>query len=114
MGITWPDDRRPVRELEWGAGCATVHDLEVTPPHRDRGVGRALMLELEDWVRARGLIGLGLRTGLDESYAAARHLYRSLGYAERPGSLHILSSRSLWDPPGEAHIDIFTYWHKAL
>ena len=114
VGITWPDDRRPVHELEWGVEHATVHDLDVAPAHRNRGVGRALMLELEDRVRARRLIGIGLRTGVDEDFAPARHLYRSLGYAERPGTLHILSARSPWEAPREAYIDIFTYWHKAL
>ena len=80
VGITWPDDRRPARELEWGAGIAKVHDLEVAPAHRNRGIGRALMHDLEDRVRARGIPEIGLSTGSGEHYAAARHLYESLGY----------------------------------
>ena len=114
VGIDWPDDRRPAHELEWGLDRAVVHDLEVAPAERNRGVGRTLMLELEDQVRARGLSGIGLGTGLDEGYAAARHLYRSLGYAERPGTVYIESSRSMWEPPSAAYVEIVTNWFKAM
>lgn len=114
VGIDWPDDRRPRHELEWGADRAVVHDLEVAPSERDRGVGRAMMLELEDRVRARGLVEIGLGTGLSEGYAAARHLYRSLGYVERPGTLHLESARSPFKPPEEAWMDILTNWFKTL
>lgn len=114
VGIDWPDDRRPRHELEWGADRAVVHDLEVAPSERDRGVGRAMLLALEDRVRARGLVEIGLGTGLSEGYTAARHLYRSLGYVERPGTLHLESARSPFKPPEEAWIDILTTWFKTL
>jgi GNAT superfamily N-acetyltransferase len=81
VGINWPDDRR-VHCLEWGYG-ASVHDLEVVPERRNHGVGRSLMLEVEELVRQRGLATIGLSTGLDDGYAAARHLYRSLGYVRK-------------------------------
>ena len=114
VGITWPDDRGFTREVEWGGARANVHDLEVAPAHRNQGVGRALMLELEERIRQRGLSTIGLKTGLSDHYAAARHLYGSLGYVEVPGTLHILSSRSPWDAPGEGYVDILTYWRKTL
>ena len=114
VGIDWPDDRQPERIIEWGSERAIVHDLEVARAHRDRGVGRALMLELEDRVRARGLTEIGLGTGLDEGYAAARHLYGSLGYAQGPGTTCIESSRSPWDPPAAAYVEIVTGWFKSL
>ena len=71
------------------------------------------MHDLEDRVRARGIPEIGLSTGSGEHYAAARHLYESLGYAERPGTLHIVSSRSPWDAPEDAYIDILTCWFKT-
>jgi GNAT superfamily N-acetyltransferase/dephospho-CoA kinase len=114
VGITWPDDRRPARELEWGAEIAKVHDLEVDPAHRNRGVGRAMMLELEERVRARGIADIGLSTGPGEYFAPARNLYGSLGYAERPGTLHIVSSRSVSGAPEDAYLDTLTCWFKNL
>jgi deazaflavin-dependent oxidoreductase (nitroreductase family) len=114
VGIDWPDDRRPEHELELGADRAVVHDLEVAPSERNRGVGRRLMLELEDRVRERGSTEIGLSTGTDEGYSAARRLYSSLGYAERDGTEHIESGRSPWDPPGVAFIEILTIWFKTL
>ena len=113
VGIDWPDDRRPEHELEWGER-AVVHDLEVVPSERDRGVGRALMIQLETRVRAHGLGGIGLSTGLDDGYAAARHLYTSLGYVERQATIHIESGRSPSDPPGVAFIEILIVWCKSL
>jgi deazaflavin-dependent oxidoreductase (nitroreductase family) len=113
-GIDWPDDRQPAHELEWGVDLAVVHDLEVIPAERSMGFGRTLMLELEDRVRARGLSEIGLGTGLDEGYAAARQLYRSLGYAERSGTVYIESSRSTWEPPSAAYVEIVTNWFKTL
>ena len=114
VGIEWRDDRRPERIAEYGAERALVHDLEVLPGYRDRGVGRTLMLELEDRVRVRGFFEIGLSTGLDDGYAAARHLYRSLGYAERQDTLHIASSRSSWDAPGDVFIDLLADRFKTL
>jgi GNAT superfamily N-acetyltransferase len=99
---------------EWGTDRAVVHDLEVADAHRSRGVGRTLMLELEDRVRARALSEIGLGTGLGEGYATARHLYRSLGYAERPDTTYIESSRSPWEPGGEAYVEIVTNWFRTL
>jgi len=112
VGINWPDDRR-VHCLEWGYG-ASVHDLEVVPERRNHGVGRSLMLEGEELVRQRGLATIGLSTGLDDGYAAARHLYRSLGYVKIPGSTHIKSSLAPSDPVPAPFIDILTHWSKTL
>lgn len=113
VGIGWPDDRQPERGLEWG-DRALVHDLEVVSAHRNEGVGRALMLELEKRVRERGLAAIGLGTGLDEGHAAARHLYRSLGYAELPQSLHIESLRLPSDRATVVYLEIVSQWAKTL
>lgn len=113
VGIDWPDDRQPELGLELGIS-AIVHDLAVVPERRNGGVGRALMLELEDRVRERGLFTVVLGTGLDDGYAAARHLYRSLGYVERPGSLHIEASRLPSDRTDAVYLEILTIWTKTL
>ena len=112
VGIDWPNDREPELGLEFGPH-AMVHDLEVLPRRRNEGIGRALMVELEDQVRERGLPAIMLTTGIDDGYAAARHLYRSLGYVEIPGTLHVESSRL---PPDRAEVflEILTIWTKTV
>lgn len=99
------------RTEEWGEfierfGCAQVHDLQVKASHRGRGFGRALMVALEERAVERGEHTIGLGSGLDDGYAAARSLYRSLGYVEVPGSLHIESHGT--------YLEILTYWLKEL
>jgi GNAT superfamily N-acetyltransferase len=113
VGIGWPDDRHPERRLQWG-NRAIVHDLEVVSARRNEGIGRMLMLELEKRVRERGLAGIGLSTGLDEGYAAARHLYRALGYAEVPDTLHVESLRLPSDQTTGIYLEIVSDWTKTL
>lgn len=113
VGMSWPDDRRPERDVEWGTRV-TVHHLEVVPERRNEGVGRALMLELEERVRERGLADIGLSTGIDDYHAAARHLYRSLGYVELPGTLHIWSVPTPSDRPTGLFLGVVTMWTKTL
>jgi ribosomal protein S18 acetylase RimI-like enzyme len=113
VGIDWPDDRQPELDLEQGFG-AYVHDLEVVPERRNHGVGRALMLELEKRVRGRGLTRIVLSTGLDDGFAAARHLYRSLGYVQIPETTHIDSYRVPSDPTPSVIVESLTYWARIL
>lgn len=113
VGVSWPDDRRPERDVEWGTRV-TVHHLEVVPARRNRGVGRALMLGLEERVRERGLADIRLSAGIDNYHAAARHLYRSLGYVELPGTLHIWSVPTPSDRPTGQFLGVVTIWTKTL
>jgi ribosomal-protein-alanine N-acetyltransferase len=113
VGIDWPDDRELVTTLE-GHDHPSVHDLAVLPPHRRRGIGRALMIELERRVRERGMRGIRLDTGLDEGYAAARSLYRSLGYMELPRSLHVESFRFPGGRVEDLYLEVLTVWEKRL
>jgi GNAT superfamily N-acetyltransferase len=76
----WPE--RPVSEVTARYGCSWVEDLAVRPQYRNRGVARALMQCLEELTRAHGLDRVGLDVGVDDGYAAARHLYSSLGYRD--------------------------------
>ena len=66
-------------------GYAMVSDLHVEEPYRRRGVARALMAALEDEVRHAGMPGVILDTGTDETFEAARALYRELGYVDQGG-----------------------------
>jgi GNAT superfamily N-acetyltransferase len=56
----------------------------VQQEHRNQGIGRGLMLKLEELTGAHGLGRVGLTVALDEGYAVARHLYESLEYRPRP------------------------------
>lgn len=112
VGIDWPDDREPESMLE-RHGQPAVHDLEVLPTFRGRGIGRALMVELEGSVRERGMDVIRLGTGSDEGYAAARMLYRSLGFVEVPGSLYIESSILPGHRDRSLYLEILTDWVKS-
>ncbi len=58
---------------------AFLHDIEVVPEQRGRGMGRALLAAVEDAVRRAGLPALELNVfGRNE---AATSLYASAGYA---------------------------------
>jgi GNAT superfamily N-acetyltransferase len=111
VGIDWPDDRRAERCVESG-NRAIVRDLKVVPARRNEGIGRVLMLDLERRVRERGLAEIGLSTGVDEGYAAARHLYRALGYVEVPDTLHIESLRLPSDQTTSIYLEIVSDWTK--
>lgn len=66
-------------------GCAEVRDVFVVRPRRRLGVATALMSELEDAARSRGMQRVGLSVGLDEEAAPARALYERLGYRHAHG-----------------------------
>jgi putative acetyltransferase len=62
-------------------GQGEIKRLFVQPAARGRGVGRALMVELERRAAAEGVNLLQLETGVKQPEALA--LYRALGYVER-------------------------------
>ena len=57
-----------------------IHDIAVTAPWQRRGIGRALMLELENIARERGCCKITLE--VLENNSNARALYRELGFEE--------------------------------
>ena len=57
-----------------------VHDLAVVPGFRGKGVGRALLSEVEDRARRRGCCKLTLE--VQEDNAIARSLYRDFGFSD--------------------------------
>ena len=60
-----------------------VEELYVEPPHRGKGLGRALMEAAIDLARREGADEMHL--GTSESDVAARRLYESLGFSNRDG-----------------------------
>lgn len=111
VGLGFHDDSSP-EELMESRGYALVTDLHVEVPHRRRGAGRALMLALEDVAREAGAVGVILDAATSETFAAARALYRSLGYADqgRP----YLGGWSDPDVPGRHLVDELTVWLKPI
>ena len=68
--------------LELAPGVGEVKHMFVVPDARRRGIGRQLMLAVEEEARRRGLRTLRLDTRRD--LVEARALYASEGYAEIP------------------------------
>lgn len=56
-----------------------IHDLAVRPEHRGRGIGRALLREVERRARERGCVKVTLE--VRERNAPARSLYEAEGYS---------------------------------
>ena len=65
---------------EIGSGSAFIFDIEVDPPHRGRGHGRAALQALEPLARSLGYDAIGLHVFGDND--VARTLYRTSGYEE--------------------------------
>lgn len=63
-----------------GSGLGEVKRLWIHPAARGLGVGRRLLVSVEDYARGRGLSQLRLDT--HASLTEARSLYASIGYAE--------------------------------
>ena len=57
-----------------------IHDLAVLPQFRGRGIGRALLHEVEDHARRKGCCKLTLE--VQENNNPARVLYRRFGFAD--------------------------------
>jgi GNAT superfamily N-acetyltransferase len=72
------------REAIWSSGLECyLAELYVMPTRRGDGLGRALMEGALREARDRGADSMEI--GVDEPDHAARHLYESLGFANRSG-----------------------------
>lgn len=67
-----------------GRPSVNIHDLAVLPSHQGRGVGRALLSEVERSVRQRGCAKITLE--VHDSNERAKRLYRASGFGP-------------WEPP---------------
>lgn len=111
VGLGGGPDGRDVEDLCEYRGHPVVHDLCVEDVFRRRGVGRALMEEVEGLARTSDAPGIALETGIADSYEPARALYRSMGYRDLGGVF--LGS---WSDP-ERHLDVvdpLTLWFKRF
>jgi len=77
VGELWVGERP---EGGLARGSLWVYDVRIDEAYRGCGFGRAAMRHAEDEARRRGLVGIALN--VFGGNAAARGLYRSLGYAE--------------------------------
>lgn len=67
-------------EVEPGHG--EVKSMRTAPGARRRGVARAVLGEILDEARRRGLARVSLETGSDDFFAPARALYAAHGFTE--------------------------------
>jgi GNAT superfamily N-acetyltransferase len=109
VGVETHDDASPEEMIE-SRGYAHVDYLFVEPSYRRGGAGTALMEGLEERARAAGMPGMILETGTSDEFAAARALYRSLGYVNQGGVY--LGGWSDPDRPGVHLVDELTIWLK--
>jgi putative acetyltransferase len=77
-----------VRRLD--AATAEIKRMYVTPAVRGRGVGRALLMALEDEARTLGVVRIVLETGT--RLAPAIKMYEAMGYTRVPLFGEYLSS----------------------
>jgi len=61
-------------------GHAELKSMHTSQAHRRRGIGRALAAHVLGHARKEGYRRLSLETGTSDDFAAARSLYRSLGF----------------------------------
>lgn len=62
------------------ANIPEINDLNVTTSSRGKGIGRALVEQLENEARKRGHNIIGIGVGLYSSYGSAQRLYVKMGY----------------------------------
>ena len=58
--------------------------LAVDPDHQNRGIGSALTVHAEAWIKEAGMAIAVVETGGDRGHAAARRTYEKAGYTPLP------------------------------
>jgi putative acetyltransferase len=49
---------------------------------RGQGIGKAMVIHIEDFAKSQGITRISLETGATEPFKPARELYRSMGYQD--------------------------------
>lgn len=60
---------------------AELKSMHTLAKVRGRGVGKAMVLHIENFAKEKGVKRLSLETGTNEAFKPARELYQSLGFA---------------------------------
>jgi GNAT superfamily N-acetyltransferase len=111
--VQFPDERDLDSMLE-GRGGAWGEDLWVDPSARGRWIGPALMRSMEREARSAGARRLVFFAGIDTSFAAARAIYRWMGWSERSPEPLIESALRPGLGGDEPYLEIVTLWEKEL
>jgi GNAT superfamily N-acetyltransferase len=108
-----PDERDLDAMLE-ARGAAWAEDLWVVPEARGRWAGPALMRHLEAEARRAGVRRVVFFAGVDAGYAAARAIYRWMGWRERPG--RFVESARIPGRDDREHpiVEVVTMWEKEV
>jgi putative acetyltransferase len=61
---------------------AELKSMHTLVKSRGLGIGRAMVMHIEDFAISQGIKRLSLETGTNEAFRPARELYKSLGYIE--------------------------------
>jgi GNAT superfamily N-acetyltransferase len=108
-------DERDLDSMVEGRGAAWAEDLWVRPEVRGRWIGSALMRRLEAEARRAGVGRIVFFAGIDRGYAAARAIYRWMGWRERRSEPFIESATLPRDDGGaDVYIETVTLWEKDL
>jgi GNAT superfamily N-acetyltransferase len=109
-----PDDRDLDSMLE-GRDGAWAEDLWVTRGARGRWIGPALMRALENEARRAGVARIVFFAGIRDDYAAARAIYRWMGWRERRPEAFLESGTLERDDGGlDTYLEAVTMWEKDL
>jgi len=69
-----------MRKLD--ADHAELKSMHTLAKSRGLGIGKAIVMHIEDFAISQGIKRLSLETGTNEAFRPARKLYKSLGYNE--------------------------------
>ncbi len=69
-----------MRKLD--ADHAELKSMHTLAKSRGLGIGKAIVMHIEDFAISQGIKRLSLETGTNEAFRPARKLYKSLGYIE--------------------------------
>ena len=69
-----------MRKLD--ADHAELKSMHTLAKSRGLGIGKAIVMHIEDFAISQGIKRLSLETGTNEAFRPARELYKSLGYNE--------------------------------
>jgi GNAT superfamily N-acetyltransferase len=108
-------DERDLDSMVEGRGAAWGEDLWVRPSARGRWIGPALMRRLERETLRAGVARIVFFVGIGDDYAAARAIYRWMGWRERRPEPFIESATRPRDEGGnDAYVEVLTLWEKDL